>query len=76
MALSPADQIRLDKLRCARDELISGKATAAFEYNGMRTEYAKANVGEVNAEIAKLEAQASRPGTSERPRGGAIRFRL
>jgi hypothetical protein len=73
MALSAEDQIRLTNFQAARDALISGQATAAFEYNGQRTEYSKADLTRLDAEIDRLTVQKYSPGLQRR---GAITFRL
>lgn len=76
MALSVIDQTRLTNLCAARDKLISGQATAAFEFNGQRTEYSRADMNRLDAEITKLETRAVLPPQRQQRRGGAITFRL
>lgn len=72
MALSPADQARLDSLRAARDLLISGRAVAEVQSGGRSKKFAQADMDELRDEIRGLEARSS---TSGRLRG-AISFRF
>jgi hypothetical protein len=72
MALSSAEQARLDSLIAARDLLMSGRAVGKVQSGGRSKEFAQANMEDLKAEIRGLEARAS---TSGRQRG-SITFRF
>lgn len=72
MALSATDAARLSSLQAARDKLIAGDKRSRVTYGSTTVEYSQADMGRLDAEIAKLQAAAD---TSCR-RGGAIRFRV
>lgn len=74
MALSDADQTRLDALKAARDALIKGEKVASVTAHGRRVDYAAADMTRLEAEICALEA-ASASSTPIRRRG-AIGFRF
>lgn len=73
MALSSAEQARLDSLKAARDLLISGRGVAEVRSStGRSKKFAPADMDDLKSEIRALEAKAS---TSGRLRG-AITFRF
>lgn len=74
MALSPADQTRLDRLSAARDRLLSGEAVAEVQSGGRSKKFAQADMGKLTAEIRALQDVAGATATGRRSRG-AIRFR-
>ena len=76
MALTLNEQQRLSSLQLARDQLISGRAVATFEFNGQRTEYSRADLTRLEGQIDRLEAAARLPTGHAHRRGGAITFRL
>lgn len=72
MALSAAEQARLDSLRAARDLLISGRAVAEVQSGGRSKKFAQANMDDLTAEIRGLEARATTGGRQR----GAVTFRF
>lgn len=72
MALSPADQARLDRLKADYDKLVSGNRVSVTQSSGRRVEFGQADPARLKAEIDALEAKAA-PGGRQR---GALRFRL
>jgi hypothetical protein len=73
MALTTDQQAQLTAYQAAYAALISGKAVAAVDYNGERTQFVKADLNRLKVEIDALVALAD---TCPRPRGRAVRFRL
>lgn len=63
MALTAAEQARLDKLKQARDDLLMGVRVGRFrDSDGVETEYSNMSEGDrrrLDAAIADLEARAA-----------------
>lgn len=59
MALSPADQARLDQYRAAYAALISGDRVAEVTANGRTIKYGQPDIARLEREIARLEVLAS-----------------
>lgn len=74
MALSPADQTRLDRLSAARDRLLSGEAVAEVQSGGRSKKFAQADMAQLTSEIRALQDLGGAAVTGRRQRG-AIRFR-
>ncbi len=72
MALSPEDQLRLQRLRAAREDLISGRAVSKVASNGRSKDMAPADLAALDSDIAALEAAAL---TGRVRRRGSIGFR-
>jgi len=72
MSLSSDEQARLDKLRTARDRLISGTNTVSVSTDYGSVTYGQGDLALLDREIQQLEAKASTTGVQR----GAIRFRI
>lgn len=78
MALSDADQTRLDQLIAARDALAKGELIAKVQTAGGRTvEYGRVDAVRLDRLIQDLQDLAAAPASTCPPRSrGRLRFRI
>lgn len=67
MALTDAEQTRLDELRTAKHSLLTGKRVSSVEYEGETLTFSKVDMERLDREIAALEAKEGGTTTMRRP---------